>query len=118
MHIRVRHHRGPHAIHTAPAVHVGSRHLRVGPPRRRSGEEKLEPIEVREELLFLVRQRAGERGPCDQRGRRRRLGASVCVCRSGSGGLCLALERGARGRGRAVIRALLVLRMRRRRRGS
>ena len=30
----------------------------------------------------------------------------------------LALERGARGRGRAVIRALLVLRMRRRRRGS
>ena len=73
-----------HTIHTAPAVHVGFRHLRVGPPRRSSGKKKLELIEVREVLLFLVRQRAGERGPCDQRGRRRRLGASVRVRRSRS----------------------------------
>ena len=108
-----------HTIHTAPAVHVGFRYLRVGPPRRSSGKKKLELIEVCKVLLFLVRQRAGERGPCDQRGRRRRrLGASVRVCCSGSGRLCLALERGARGRGRAVVRPLLVLRMRRRRRGS
>ena len=75
---------GLHTIHTAPAIHVGSRHLRVGPPRRSSDKKKLELIEVREVLLFLVRQRAGERGPCDQRGRRRRLGASVRVRRSGS----------------------------------
>ena len=68
-----------HTIHTAPAVHVGFRYLRVGPPRRSSGKKKLELIEVREVLLFLVRQRAGERG-----GRRRRLGASVRVRRSGS----------------------------------
>ena len=76
-----------HTIHTAPAVHVGFRYLRVGPPRRSSGKKKLELIEVREVLLFLVRQRAGERGPCDQRGRRRRLGASVRVRHRGSGRL-------------------------------
>ena len=35
-----------HTIHTAPAVHVGFRYLRVGPPQRSSGKKKLELIEV------------------------------------------------------------------------